>query len=161
MKSEKILWRDIEIENGVIDGLPVAEQEKKVKLHVVKESKSSRKINTVIWVVLIFIAFFTIITRFSQMINLTYEIADLKGELKAQNAVNSTLSVELDKKTNIIKIRHTAETEFGMHEPDSQQIVYIEVPRANNVIVAKEPDGPNIGTKGIFDIIKGFIFGVN
>ena len=62
-------------------------------------------------------------------------------------------------KTNVMKIRHLAETELGMQEPDKYQIVYIDVPRANSIQVAEEPSVPGGDAVGIFEMIKGFILG--
>ena len=61
----------------------------------------------------------------------------------------------------MMKIRHAAETELGMQEPDKYQIIYIDVPRANSIEVADVPESSLEGTVGIFNYLKGFLFGAN
>ncbi len=133
--------------------------EKKVDLKLIRGKGHKNKTGTVVCVIFVFAVFFTIIARYSQMTKLNYEIADLKDRLNGKNAVNSALAVELDKKTNLMEVRYDAERELGMGEPDKNQVVYIEVPRANNVVVSKTAKEKEEKPVGILDSIKGFITG--
>ncbi len=159
MKTEKIMVQELEFGLSRPDGKSVQLQKNKNGLRLIEGSSTRKKARTFIVILLVFAAFFTIITRYSQMTKLNYEIADLKESLITQNAINSTLGVELEKKTNVMKIRHTAETELGMQEPDKHQIVYVNVPRANSTFAAAEPTHTGDDAIGIFNFIKGFIFG--
>ncbi|MFO7611344.1 MAG: cell division protein FtsL [Clostridia bacterium] len=159
MKTEKIHMQELGYELRGPGGVPEETTENKVRLKVIEGRNLGRKLNAVLWIALIFAVFFTITARYGQMTNLNYEIADLKNELTAQNAVNSALRVELDKKTNIMEVRHIAETVLGMQEPDKSQIVYIDVPRANSVTVADQPAMPGAEAFDFFDYIKGFLSG--
>ena len=159
MKTEKIMVQDLESDYRLQMEEPEPKLQKKTKLKLIKGYKTGSKIKAVIWIVLIFAAFFTIITRYSQMTNLNYEIADLKESLTVQGAENSALGVELDKMTNMMKVRHIAETELGMQEPAKYQITYINVPRANTSEAAAGPEEPGDNTIGILEYLKGFIFG--
>ena len=91
-------------------------EERKPELKLLKKRKTKTRIKAVLWVALIFAAFFLVTSRYSNLTKLNYEIADLKALVDEQKSINSALSVELDQKTNILSIRHTAEKELGMHE---------------------------------------------
>lgn len=159
MKTEKIMVQELEFGLSRLDGDNAPQVNDKSRLKVIKGSDSRKKTRVFLVILLIFAAFFAIITRYGQMTKLNYEIADLKEELITQNAVNSALGVELEKKTNVMKIRHLAETELGMQEPDKYQIRYIDVPRANSMEVASEPALPGGEAVGIMEMLKGFILG--
>ena len=159
MKTEKIMVQELEFGLSRLDGETAPQVNTKSKLKLIEGSESRKKIRVFLVILLVFAAFFSIITRYGQMTKLNYEIADLKDELITQNAINSALGVNLEKKTNMMKIRHIAETELGMQEPDKYQIVYINVPRANSMEVAEEPAAPGGDSIGIFNYLKGFIFG--
>lgn len=150
-----------ELEFGLsrLDGEAIPGIKKEQKLTVIKGSESRKKAHIFLVILLVFVAFFSIITRYGEMTKLNYEIADLKEELITQNAINSALSVSLEKKTNIMKIRHIAETELGMQEPDKYQIIYIDVPRTNTIEIAEKQLVPSENTIGIFNNLKAFIFG--
>jgi len=161
MKTEKIMVQELEFDLNRLDGVAAPNATKNNKLTLIKGGESRKKVRVFLVILLVFAAFFSIITRYGQMTKLNYEIADLKEELITQNAVNSAFSVDLEKKTNMMKIRHAAETELGMQEPDKYQIIYIDVPRANSIEVADVPESSLEGTVGIFNYIKGFLFGTN
>lgn len=133
------------------------EEEKKPELKLVKKRKTRTRVKAVLWVALIFVAFFVVTSRYSHLTKLNYEIADLRAQLEEQNSTNSALEVKLDKKTNIMMVRSIAETELGMHEPDNHQIVYIDVPRANKITVKEESEGGIEETIGLIEFIKAFI----
>lgn len=133
--------------------------EKEVNLKLLKGKGRKNKAGTLVWVLLVFAVFFTIITRYSHMTKLNYEIADLKSQLNEKNAVNSALMLELDKKTNLMEVRYEAQRGLGMSEPDKNQVIYIEVPRANSVFVVGKSKDKEEKPVGIIDSIKGYITG--
>ena len=148
-------------EIGIYDADPdVVPGRDKPELKIVRKRKTGTRIKAVLWVALIFAAFFIVTSRYSHLTKLNYEIADLKGRLEEQNSINSALEVELDKKTNIMMVRSAAETELGMHEPDNHQIIYIDVPRANKITVSDENESGFGETIGLLEYIKAFI-GIN
>lgn len=159
MKTEKIMVQELEFGLKKLDGVAAPQENTKSKLKLIEGGESRKKARVFLVILLVFAAFFFIITRYGQMTKLNYEIADLKEELITQNAVNSALGVELEKKTNMMKIRNIAETELGMQEPDKYQIIYISVPRANSMEVAEQPAVPGGDSIGIINYLKGFIFG--
>ncbi len=161
MKTEKIMVQELEFDLNRLDGVTAPNDTKKTNLTLIEGRESRKKVRVFLVILLVFAAFFAIITRYGQMTKLNYEIADIKEALITQNAVNSALSVDLEKKTNMMKIRHAAETQLGMQEPDKYQIIYIDVPRANSIVVAKQKVSPNEDTIGIVNYLKGFLFGVN
>ena len=161
MKTEKIMVQELEFDLNRLDGVAAPNAIRNNNLTLIEGRESRKKVRVFLVILLVFAAFFAIITRYGQMTKLNYEIADLKESLITQNAVNSALSVDLEKKTNMIKIRHAAETELGMQEPDKYQIIYIDVPRANSIVVAEQNVSPNEERIGIFNYLKGFLFEAN
>jgi cell division protein FtsL len=133
--------------------------EKKVELRLIKGKRRGIKAGTTVCVIFLFAVFFIIISRYSQMTKLNYEIADIKKEINEINAINSALAVELDQKTNMIEMRYNAQRELGMSEPDANQVIYIEVPRANNVVVPATSSTNDKKPVGIMDSIRGFVTG--
>lgn len=134
-------------------------KETKPNLKLVEKRKTGTRIKAVLWVALIFAAFFLVISRYSNLTELNYETADIKNKLEQQNSINSALSVELDKKTNTMMIKHSAETELGMQEPNNFQIVYINVPRSNTAVLDVPADNKADETIGILENLKAFIVG--
>ena len=161
MKTEKIMVQELEFDLNRLDGVAAPNAIRNNNLTLIEGRESRKKVRVFLVILLVFAAFFAIITRYGQMTKLNYEIADLKESLITQNAVNSALSVDLEKKTNMMKIRHAAESQLGMQEPDKYQIIYIDVPRANSIIVEKQNISPNEDAIGIVNYLKGFLFGVN
>lgn len=159
MKNEKIMMQEMNYVLPQQNAVPAPNEKVKTKMRLIEGRKPIKKAKAVLWIALIFAAFFIVTIRYSQMTNLNYEISDMKSELTAQNAVNSALSMELDKKTNIIQIKHMAEAELGMQEPDKYQIVYINVPRANKVTIAEEAENSRDNSIGLIEYLKAFIFG--
>jgi cell division protein FtsL len=145
MQAEKYY----QVQDNLIDDKLKSE---KAKLKILKGRKYRRK--AIVWTLIVFAAFFTIIARYSIMTQLNYDIARLNKELKAQNAVNSSLTVELDKKVNLPRIRHIAQSELGMKMPESYQIVYVEVPRSNKTEVTESGRGLNNMLAGFFSAIR-------
>lgn len=158
MKTEKIMVQELEFGLSRLDGVKSPDTATENKLTLIKGGESRKKTRVFLVILLVFAAFFSIITRYGQMTRLNYEIADLKAELITQNAVNSALGVDLEKKTNMMKVRYAAETELGMQEPDKYQIIYIDVPRANTIEVAEKPSTAKDEAVGIINYIKAFIF---
>jgi len=140
---------------------PVTEQreEPKPKLTLLKKRKTGTRMKTVLWVAFIFAAFFLVTSRYSNLTKLNYEISDIKSNLEQQKSINSALRVELDQKTNIMTVRHLAETELGMSEPANSQLIYITVPRANKVVVEQETPETSEKTIGFIENIRAFIGG--
>lgn len=104
----------------------------KPELRILKKKKTGT-LKIFLCVIFVLLSFFMIILRYSQITKLNYDIVEIESKLTEQNAINSTLFIELDKITNLAEVRYIAETQLGMQKPDSYQIEYIEVPRGDNV----------------------------
>jgi len=114
-----------------------AKRESKPKVIISNKRNSKKHILMLIGIV--FIAFFGIIARYSYITQLNYDVAQLHKDITKQVAINSALSIELDKKMNLPQVRYNATTKLGMQKPDNYQIVYIEVPRCDKVSNASPP----------------------
>ena len=102
MKTEKIMVQELEFGLSRLDGESIPNVKNEQKLIVIKGSESRKKARIFLVILLVFSAFFSIITRYGEMTKLNYEISDLKENLITQNAINSALSVSLEKKNNIM-----------------------------------------------------------
>ncbi len=156
MRVEKIKVDELNsvITNTSLDEVQIPEEKNQFK--VIEGGRRQNKAGVFVIILLVFCAFFAIISRYGHMTKLNYEIADLKEALTTQNAINSALFVELEKHANIMKIRKTAKLELGMQEPDKYQIVYIEVPLSNSVQVFEKPKSKLNDSIGIFNYVKNF-----
>jgi len=116
-----------------------------------KPTQVKGKKKLVIWVVVVFIAFFFIIARYSYITQLNYDVAALEKSIIVEEATNSGLSIQLDKLMNLPQIRYMAQTQLGMQKPDNYQTVFIEVPRCDKIYQATKPDAIYDKVVKVFD----------
>ncbi|MCK5811456.1 MAG: cell division protein FtsL [Clostridiales bacterium] len=109
-----------------------------IKPTLLKGNKGNKR-RIVIWVLFVFISLFGIISRYSYITQMNYDVADLSQQLIAQEAVNSSLQLQLDQFMNLPQIRYTAMTQLGMQQPDHYQTIYIQVPRYDEISLASKP----------------------
>lgn len=101
---------------------------------VLKDKKRYRnnnkaKLKTICYVMMLFLACLTVIYRYAMITELNYKIAKInKGYNELRNE-NARLKVEIDKETDLNKIRAAAESRLGMQRPDKYQTVYVNVPK--------------------------------
>jgi len=130
------IQRQYKRNNEVMDDFEI-KRENKPK--VIIANKKNKKKYILMLIGIVFIAFFGIIARYSYITQLNYDVAQLNKDITKQVAINSSLSIELDKKMNLPQVRYNATTKLGMQKPDNYQIVYIEVPRCDKVYNASPP----------------------
>ncbi|MFO7637128.1 MAG: cell division protein FtsL [Clostridia bacterium] len=134
------------------EGQPIPRPETKGKLKVIAGKKNRNK--AILWTLIVFLAFFIVISRYSALTRMNYDIATLTKRMNTQSAINSDLMVELDKKINLPQIRYVAQTQIGMKMPETSQIVYIEVPRTNKTEVSNPPKGFQEKLSDFFNAVK-------
>jgi len=89
------------------------------------EKRIFNRFNSVVLLVLVFIALFIIIYRYGEMINLNYDITSLNNQLREKTAVNSAIYADLDRQYNIDDIKNIAETKLDMNKPRADQRILI------------------------------------
>lgn len=113
--------------NVAYDIQPEIKHEKKP----VKRKKANNKVKLKLKVVgsIMVVAFISLLTltRFASMIRLTYDIREVKSDIKKVQEENENTKVQIARMSSIKGIEETAVNKLGMVIPDKGQIVYMEV----------------------------------
>lgn len=113
--------------NVAYDIQPEIKQERKP----VKRKKTNSKVKLKLKVVgsIMVVAFISLLTltRFASMIRLTYDIREVKSDIKKVQEENENTKVQIAKTNSIKGLEETAVNKLGMVIPDKGQIVYMEV----------------------------------
>lgn len=133
------------------------------KMNTVQKSntkmKTSKKIKIVFFVLLAFVAFFTISYR-NAVIDAKYaEIKTKKNELALVEKENEQLEATIESRLNLKTIQEEAETLLGMKKLSNDQINYISLPKTDYVEAASEEvkiEDDNYFTK-VINFIKSLI----
>ncbi len=104
--------------------------------------------------VIAFISLLTL-TRFASMIRLTYDIREVKADIKKVQEENENTRVQMAKMSSIKSIEDTAINKLGMIIPDKGQIVYMEVEPLTALTEKSEA-----GKKTAFNDLVQKIFGL-
>lgn len=108
-----------------------------------QKSNNRAKFNLVLSIFVVFILVFLVIYRYALITELNYDINEsLKSYSEIKNE-NSILKVDIEKDTDLSKIRQIAEDKLGMHKPDKFQVIYVNVPKSDYSIVSKTYDSNN------------------
>lgn len=125
-----------------------------------KTARSNSKIKTKI-VFIIFIIFgmcSIIMFRFAQISQLNYESNKLSKQYVAMMNENELLKYDINKATSLENIREVAENKLKMHKPDKSQIVYVNIPKEDLIILAnKEESKYLVMFKDVTNNIKKFL----
>lgn len=78
-------------------------------------------------VIFFVVSIFLLMSRYSVISKLNYEMHSLSNELEDQRNKKKELYYELEMKTNSAKVEKRAREELGMDYPKDEQIVYINV----------------------------------
>jgi cell division protein FtsL len=140
----------IETEKSYISGTSarklsydVYEENTVLKAKRKQKSNNRAKFNLVLIIFVVFILVFLVIYRYALITELNYNINEsLKSYSEIKNE-NSILKVDIEKDTNLSKIRQIAEDKLGMHKPDKFQVIYVSVPKSDYSIVSKTYDSNN------------------
>ncbi len=121
--------------------------------------KTAKKAKIVIFVLIAFIAFFTITYR-NAVIDAKYaEIKTLKNELALVEKENEQLEATIESRLNLKTIQEEAETLLGMKALSNDQINYVNLPKTDYVEASSEEvkmEDDNYFTK-IINLIKSLI----
>jgi cell division protein FtsL len=140
----------IETEKSYISGTSarklsydVYEENTVLKAKRKQKSNNRAKFNLVLSIFVVFILVFLVIYRYALITELNYNINEsLKSYSEIKNE-NSILKVDIEKDTDLSKMRQIAEDKLGMHKPDKFQVIYVNVPKDDYSIVSKTYDSNN------------------
>jgi cell division protein FtsL len=140
----------IETEKSYISGTSarklsydVYEENTVLKAKRKQKSNNRAKFNLVLSIFVVFILVSLVIYRYALITELNYNINEsLKSYSEIKNE-NSILKVDIEKDTDLSKMRQIAEDKLGMHKPDKFQVIYVNVPKDDYSIVSKTYDSNN------------------
>ena len=95
--------------------------------------KSSKKVKIVFFVLIGFLAFFTISYRNAIIDSKYAEIKKLKGNLAVVEKENEQLQATIESRLNLKTIQEEAETMLGMKTLSNEQIKYVSLPKTDYV----------------------------
>ena len=103
-----------------------------------KKLKTLKKIKIVLFVLIGFLAFFTISFR-NAMIDSKYaEIKKLKNDLALVEKENEQLQAGIESHLNLKTIQEEAETQLGMKALSNDQIKYVNLPKTDYIEAGSE-----------------------
>lgn len=130
-----------------------------------KRAKSNNKarLKAICLILGLFAGCFILIVRYSIITEMNYKVASASKQYESIKSDNSRLKVDIQRGTDINKIRDTAQNQLGMHRPDKTQTIYVNVPKKDYTEVAeqyKESKNTNFLTAIInkFGEIAGMLF---
>lgn len=123
------------------------------------KTKTSKKVKIVLFVLIGFLAFFTISYRNAVIDSKYAEIKKLKSNLAEVEKENEQLQATIESRLNLKTIQEEAETLLGMKALSNDQIKYVSLPKTDYVESGSEEvhiEEENYFTK-IINFIKNLI----
>ena len=114
-----------------IDVYDVYKENKVLKNKKIERLNNKVKLKIVFCVAVVFVLCFGVIFRYAQITELNYNINKSNKSYNELKNENSRLRVDIEKSTDLQKIREMAETKLGMQKPDRFQVVYVNVPKSD------------------------------
>lgn len=111
----------------------------------------------------VFAAFCFLMYRYALITELNYSLNKASQNYSEILDANTRLRVDIEKQTDLLKIREIAETEYGMHKPDVYQTFYVKIDKNDRVLVSdayvdKMQDGSGfVVFRGILNKLAGLI----
>lgn len=104
-----------------------------------KRYKSQRKVRlkAIGVILLLFVACMTVMYRYALITELNYSYSKMEEQYNELRRKNSILEVDIEKQTDLSKIREIAEERLNMQKPDRSQMVFVRVPKTDYTIVAE------------------------
>jgi cell division protein FtsL len=127
IKSENVVYDPYE-ENAVLKSKKIARSNAKLKTKILFS------------IFLIFGMCAIIMFRYAQITQLNYETSKLSSQYTTMHNENANISIEIKKAMSLINIREIAELKLKMHKPNKSQIVYVDVPKKDVIMLADKED---------------------
>lgn len=116
----------------------VYEENKVLKAKKTYKTNKKHKIRFVLTLICVFVVGLSVMARYAMITQIGYEISRSRDELKEIRNQNNYLSLQIEKETDLEKIKLAAEQRLGMQTPEKSQIVYVNVPRNDFTIVMND-----------------------
>lgn len=132
-------------------------------LRAKKQYKKSRmaKFKLVLAILAVFAAGFIVVYRFALITQMSYNINKSEKIYNSIRSENSLIRMQVERDTDLTRIKEIAETKLGMQKPDKSQMVYYKVPKNDYTVVmnsdtgSEEMDGNLVNS--FFNKFLGFI----
>lgn len=108
----------------------------KKTIRIKKNLKNKRKVVMVTLLGFAFIMF--VMVRYGMILNLNYQIAEMKSEYNRIEAQNSALNMQLKEKTSLSVIYDRAVNELGMIEAGGDHVAYYRTNRDDTKVVTAD-----------------------
>jgi Cell division protein len=117
-----------------------------------KKYKNNRmaKFRLVLSMMAVFIVGFIVVYRFALITQMSYNINKSESVYNQIRNENSLLRMQVEKNTDLTRIKELAETKLGMQKPDKSQIVYIRVPKNDYTVVLNSGEDTEAAKGGLF-----------
>jgi cell division protein FtsL len=119
------------VEYNVYEENKVLKEKKKYK------SYKKTKFRTIVAILFIFSVCLLVMYRYALITELNYKFSEMEKKYNEMRKENSILEVAIENETDLSGIREIAEQKLNMQEPDSSQIVFVNVPKTDYTIVAE------------------------
>lgn len=132
-------------------------------LRAKKQFKENRaaKFKFLLSILAVFVAGLLIVYRFALITQMSYNINKSEKMYNEIRNENSLIHMQVERDTDLNRIKELAENRLDMQKPDKSQIVYVRVPRNDYTVVLNTPARTDIieGNvfTGIIDKVAGFI----
>jgi hypothetical protein len=147
---------------------------KKVKLddhrynevHKKNNKKSNKKVKytmaklRILFIMLIvFGCGMTMMYRYALITDINYKIDESKRQYTQIKNDNLNIKVKIENSLDLAKVREVAEGKYGMHKPQREQIVSVNVPKVdyiktNEDVVGKDINNKNIVAAGLLKVAR-------
>ncbi|MDP4092725.1 MAG: cell division protein FtsL [Bacillota bacterium] len=113
--------------------------EEKKRPSVKKHYRTNNKARTkaIFFTLALFAACFAIMIRYSIITEMNYQVSSVNQKYEDIKSKNSVLKVDIERATDLNRIREIAETRLGMQKPDKFQVVYVNIPKQDFTEVAE------------------------
>lgn len=91
------------------------------------------KMRIILLMLFVFACGMTLMYRYAQITDLNYRIDESKRNYNSLKNENITLKVKIDNSLDMSNVRQFAETKFGMHKPQKEQMVTVSVPKSDYI----------------------------
>ncbi len=139
----------------------IYEQNKVLKAKRQYKNNRAAKFRLVLSIMAVFAAGLLIVYRFALITQISYNINESERAYSKMRNENSLIRLQVERDTDLTKIKEAAVTRLGMQKPDKSQIVYVRVPKNDYTVVLNSPDQADgiegHAFTGILDKIAGFI----
>ena len=126
------------------------------KNKVKKQVKYTRaKLRIVFLMLLIFGCGMTIMYRYALITDVNYKIDESKRAYSKIKNENLTAKVKIENSLDLAKVRELAEGQYGMHKPQREQIVSVNVPKSDYIKTNEAGSINDVTTRNV--IVAGFL----